>query len=206
MDTDIVKSKVIGRPKSFCREEAIGKAMGVFCENGYEATSVAQLGQVMNMKPPSLYNAFGDKETLFLEVLDYYHKPYAEAANQIFKNSTSAQSAIEGLMDLAKSFHCAPDAKGCLIVNSAINVGSTSHLIAQKIKSMHDKNEAMICGRLKQGQNEGDLRKDINVTSIARYINGVLQGAAVIARSQQSPQTVEDILDQGYKGFLGLIN
>lgn len=203
---DNTKQKKVGRPKCFCREEALGKAMQIFCENGYEATSVAQLGDAMNMKPPSLYNAFGDKEKLFLEVLDYYHKPFEAATKHIFDNAENAQDAIRKLIDLSRSYHTNPDTTGCLVVNSTINVGMASDHITNKIKSLHDKNETMVYERLKQGQEDGDIPADINVRSVTRYINGILQGAAVIARVQQSPQIVSDILDQGYQGFLKLID
>lgn len=193
-----------GRPRRFCRHDALGQAMGVFCEKGYEAASVAQLGAAMNMKPPSLYNAFGDKETLFIEVLDYYHSPYKEGVKQIFEQPLSTREAIKALFTLTKTFHAEKNALGCLIVNSAIHVNKDGSLVAQTIKALHDKNEKMIYDRLKRGQKDGDLDQDINIRSLARYVNGVIQGAAVLARGQQSPKAVKDLLDQSFNGLCAI--
>src|SRR5438552_101336 len=58
-----------GRPREFDREAALEQAIDVFWRHGYEATSVSDLTAAMNINPPSLYAAFGDKEKLFLEAV-----------------------------------------------------------------------------------------------------------------------------------------
>lgn len=200
------EKKAKGRPQRFCRDNALKSAMAIFCEKGYEAASVANLGKAMGMNPPSLYNAFGDKEGLFIEVLELYHKPHEEIVRNIFRDEKNTQNAILELMNLSKNYHCVDNALGCLVVNSSINIHTgESSKIANKIKQLHDKNESMICKRLEDGQNNGDIPTDTDVAGIARYINGILLGAAVLARGQQSPQAVKDLIDMGYKGFLKLI-
>lgn len=200
--TDISRAK--GRPKCFCRNEALNKAMQVFCEKGYEGTSISQLGEAMRMNPPSLYNAFNDKENLFIEVLDYYHKPYEEMVQNIFDTAKNTKEAIRELMNLFKSYHGKPQATGCLVVNSSVNAYAEGSPIAQKIKSLHDKSEAQIRDKLYAGQKNGEIPKDINIPKLTHYIYGILQGSAVIARGQQSPDAVKDLIDQGYEGFLKL--
>jgi len=61
-----------GRPLSFDRDAALQRAMEVFWAHGYEASSLQDLTQAMGINPPSLYAAFGDKEKLFMEVVDRY--------------------------------------------------------------------------------------------------------------------------------------
>ena len=196
------KSK--GRPKCFNRDEALNAALRVFYENGYEATSVAILGDAMNMKPPSLYNAFGDKEKLFLEVLDHYHKPYQDSVAQIFAEAKDTPEAIRQLMEKSKNLHANTNAMGCLVVNSTVNVGSEDSPIARKIKSLHEVTEKLIYERLKEGQQQGEIPPTVKVTKLSRYVSGILLGAAALARGQKSPAAVKDLLDQGYQGFLGL--
>lgn len=194
-----------GRPRGFCRTEALEKALALFCENGYEATSVAQLGQAMNMSPPSLYNAFGNKENLFIEVLDYYYKPHENIVQKLFSEKCTTEEAIEKLFDLSRSYHMKENSLGCLIVNSAINVCAKDSTISSKIKSLHDNNESVVYGRLKRGQEEGDIPHSADIRGLSRYINGALQGAAALARGQQSSESVNDFLTYSYEGFKKLI-
>jgi len=63
-----------GRPREFEREDAIDKAMELFWEQGYEATGVAELCDRMGVGRQSLYNTFGDKESLFVEALSRYQQ------------------------------------------------------------------------------------------------------------------------------------
>jgi AcrR family transcriptional regulator len=62
----------LGRPLSFDREAALEKAMLAFWRHGYEGTSLAELTAAMEVTPPSVYAAFGDKKHLFLEAVDLY--------------------------------------------------------------------------------------------------------------------------------------
>src|SRR3954469_25350195 len=61
-----------GRPRSFCKEDTLDRAMTVFWRQGYEGASMADLTKAMGINPPSLYACFGSKEGLFKAVLERY--------------------------------------------------------------------------------------------------------------------------------------
>src|SRR5258708_33535804 len=61
-----------GRPRCFCKEEALDKAMTVFWRQGYEGASLSDLTKAMGINSPSLYACFGSKEGLFKAVLERY--------------------------------------------------------------------------------------------------------------------------------------
>src|ERR1700685_2604840 len=62
----------MGRPRSFDADEALDCALQVFWRKGYEGASLSDLTEAMGIERPSLYAAFGDKETLFRKALDRY--------------------------------------------------------------------------------------------------------------------------------------
>ena len=194
-----------GRPKCFDRQEALEQAKAVFCLYGYQGTSIAQLTDVMGIKPPSLYGEFGDKEKLFIEVLDYYYAPYKKEINQIFKETKTTEAAFEAIFNLSKSFHTQGISVGCLIVNSSINSYDEDTLIGAKLKAIHDENESRLSQRLEQGKKDGDVALHVDIKRTARYVSGILAGAAIIARGQKSPEAVQDLLEQGFMSFQTLI-
>lgn len=53
----------------FDREAALDKAMTLFWQHGYEATSLADLVEATGAKAPTLYAEFVNKEGLFRAVL-----------------------------------------------------------------------------------------------------------------------------------------
>ncbi|MFC4701302.1 TetR/AcrR family transcriptional regulator [Glaciecola siphonariae] len=193
IDTKIKKSR--GRPSKFDRNDVIVKACQLFREKGFEATSIAQLCEATKLKPPSLYASFSDKETLFCEVLETYHAPYARILNDIFSQPISTLDALTQLLLMNKSMHCCGQMNGCLIANSSIQVDNADSNISRLIKALHDKNEAMITARIEQGKEAGDVASSVNSAAVARFINGTVQGSAVLARGQQSSEAVSDMLE-----------
>src|ERR1700675_3846645 len=63
---------VMGRPREFDTDAAMEKAMRLFWAKGYEGTSVADLTGTLGISRPSLYAAFGDKQSLFRAALERY--------------------------------------------------------------------------------------------------------------------------------------
>ena len=61
-----------GRPRGFCVEDALDRAMTIFWRNGYEGASMTELTAAMGINSPSLYACFGNKEGLFRAVLERY--------------------------------------------------------------------------------------------------------------------------------------
>src|SRR4029077_803517 len=62
----------VGRPRSFDIDLALDRALNVFWRKGYEGTSLPDLTKAMRINRPSLYAAFGNKETLFHKVIERY--------------------------------------------------------------------------------------------------------------------------------------
>jgi len=62
----------MARAKEFDREKVLERAMHVFWARGYEATSLPELLDAMQIGRQSMYDTFGDKRALFIAALDRY--------------------------------------------------------------------------------------------------------------------------------------
>lgn len=62
----------MGRNREFDIDQALDAALCVFWKKGYEGTSYTDLTQATGVERPALYSAFGNKEALFLRVLDRF--------------------------------------------------------------------------------------------------------------------------------------
>ena len=65
-------TKALGRPRAFCADDALEAATRIFRRQGYQGASLSDLTAAMGINRPSCYAAFGDKEALFLKVLERY--------------------------------------------------------------------------------------------------------------------------------------
>ncbi|WP_238062442.1 helix-turn-helix domain-containing protein [Psychrobacter sp. Ps3] len=54
-----------------CRQ-ALEHAIALFWQKGFHATSLKDIEHALDMRPGSIYAAFGNKDGLFQEALDYY--------------------------------------------------------------------------------------------------------------------------------------
>ena len=71
--------------------------METFWSKGYEATSIEDLVESMGIHRGSLYAAFGDKQRLFLMVLDRYRKVVVRKLLDIPDLGSSGKAAIRQL-------------------------------------------------------------------------------------------------------------
>jgi AcrR family transcriptional regulator len=87
-----------GRPRAFDREAALEQATRLFWVKGFEATSIADLTQAMGIGSPSLYAAFGSKEALYAEALQYYREKNEHLVWSAFGAADTARSAVAALL------------------------------------------------------------------------------------------------------------
>jgi AcrR family transcriptional regulator len=109
---DVKKEEgVIGRPREFDIDAALEKAMRLFWAKGYEGTSVGDLTETLGISRPSLYAAFGDKQSLFRAALERYAAGPAGYVAVALGKPTAREVAEHLLSRLLKN--------GCFAANSA---------------------------------------------------------------------------------------
>ena len=176
-------ARALGRPRSFETGKALDAAMKVFWCKGYEGASLSDLTKAMGINRPSLYAAFGDKESLFRKVLDRYDSGPAGYVREAL-NQPTARAVVERLMEGAAELGTASsNPRGCLFVQSALACGDKAEGIRNDLILRRDAGEKAVRLRLKRAQAEGDLAHDADPADLARYVVTVVQGIAVQAAS-----------------------
>lgn len=117
--TDKEKSKGRGRPRAFDKEAALDIAQKLFHEHGYDGVGVAALAQAMGINPPSLYAAFGDKASLFEQVLARYAASALPIEDLLTTGASPAQALTQLLREAARIYAADPSAAGCLVLEGA---------------------------------------------------------------------------------------
>lgn len=106
--------------KSFNEDEAVGKAMRVFWEKGYEPASMADLIASTGISRGSLYHAFGGKEQLFVKALQKYDTDNRRAILADMEAMDDPKRAIAALFDgIVAETVADTRKKGCFLVNTA---------------------------------------------------------------------------------------
>ncbi len=178
-----------GRPRTFDRDEALARAMQVFWEKGYEAASMQDLLTAMNLSSPSLYAAFGDKESLFLEAVQRYHANVQHECE--CPGVTTARESVENLLtELAGIFTDRSHPAGCLAVMAMVTSGTTSARLQKMLADERANAKARLRERIHRGVKEGDLAADTDVAALTEFYVAVIMGMSLQAREGASRRTL----------------
>jgi AcrR family transcriptional regulator len=175
--------------------------MEVFWRKGYEGASLSDLTQAMGINRPSLYAAFGDKETLFRKALDRYAEGPAAYVGEALKQPTAravTEKLLRGAADLLTDPH---HPSGCLMVQGALVCGEAADCIRQELVSRRLAGEADVRRRFKRAKAEGDLPADSNPADLARYVVTISQGMAVQAAGGASHEELQRVVQTAMRAW-----
>ncbi|MDT0265620.1 TetR/AcrR family transcriptional regulator [Streptomyces sp. DSM 44915] len=176
-----------GRPRSFDRETALEQATRAFWEHGYEATSIADLTAAMGIGAPSLYAAFGDKRTLFEEVVAYYIEHYGSFIRRAMAEEPTARSGVHRVLrEAAVEYARADLPTGCLVVSAVTNYQESAHEVAEGLRAVRHGNVRAVEARVAADVAAGVLPASVDAGALARYTGAVIQGMSQQARDGAS--------------------
>lgn len=176
-----------GRPRAFDREAALEVATRLFWRHGYEATSVADLAAAIDINPPSLYAAFGDKKRLFAEVVDRYQARHGGFAARALTEERTAERAIRRLLSEAAAVFTDPDSPpGCMVVTAAMNCSAQAEDVAEALAHKRAVSELLIRRRIDAAVSSGELPAATNAKEVAAFYTAVFQGMSIKARDGAS--------------------
>jgi AcrR family transcriptional regulator len=192
-----------GRPREFDTEQALDRAMELFWRKGYEGTSLADLTEALGITRPSLYAAFGNKETLFRTVLKRYETKIVTYRPKALKAPTAQAVARDLLEGAANIFGDKSKPAGCLGVQGALACGEEADPIRQELIANRTAGEHAIRQRLKRAKAEGDLPADSDPASLARYLSAVVYGMAVLAAGGASRKDLLQVTEMALQSWPG---
>ncbi|SAL09726.1 TetR family transcriptional regulator [Caballeronia peredens] len=192
----------MARPREFDEEAALDAAMAQFWSHGYEATSVRDLATAMGITSASLYNAFGDKRALYERAFERYVDRGFRDRVRRFEHVMPPRDAIaaffEEIIQLAMSD---PHRKGCLIVNSAMELAPHDRQFHRVLSRVLKDIEGFFERCVAAGQCDGTIPANLNTGDMAKALLASLMGLRVLARV--SPQ--RELLEGAVRPVLAII-
>jgi AcrR family transcriptional regulator len=173
-----------GRPRGFDREWALDRALEIFWARGYAGASIADLTAAMQINPPSLYAAFGDKRQLYLAALDRYQQHGLAALDALLAAAPDTRSAIAGaLRQMVCEMTRTDRPSGCMVVLSGLHCGSEAADLEPLVAARRAEIEARLLQRIRRGVAAGDVAATVDPVKLAGFYATLLHGLSVQARS-----------------------
>ena len=185
----------MGRNFEFNREETLNKAMKVFWQKGYKATSMKDLVDEMGIQPGSIYNSFGDKHSLFLEAVRHYGDVVTTNALKSLEGEGSPVQNLHNFFNDMVSLPGDKKCRGCLIVNSVVELSPHDKETAKIVKSIMKRIQKSFYNCLQRAQELGEIDSGKDIKALSRYFASSTHGLLVTGKSNASKEEMQDVVN-----------
>lgn len=185
----------MARPREFDQKTILDAAVECFWSRGYEATSIRDLAENMGITGASIYNAFGDKRSLYRQALEYYvEQSFADRVER-FEGYLPPREAIGAFFAevIARSLDD-KQRKGCMLVNSALEVAPHDPEFQRVVSEVLRQVEGFFRRCVEAGQKSGAISTSQSAADVARLLLSVLLGIRVLARTRPERELLEGIV------------
>lgn len=173
----------MARPVQIDRDKALKVAREVFWRQGYAATSMNQLLTSMNIGSGSFYAAFGSKPELFAQVIEKYDTWSAAEWERIRTTKAGLDAISEFLNATVVDVSDKNRLKGCLLVNSILEMEGVDTELHQQLVDRFKGLEHILSPCLQEAQDSGTLREDVSIAEGVGYLMTNIHGLRVASRA-----------------------
>jgi TetR/AcrR family transcriptional repressor of nem operon len=186
----------VGRPREFDEGQVLDVVMDVFWRQGYESTSLSDLISATGLHKGSLYQAFGDKHSLFIQALRRYVENLRTEMSGILLGADSAFDGMRNAMRKVVDMSCGEDINpGCMALNTLVENGSQDPEIMAVLEGAYSTRMRMITQSVAACQQEGSIRTDWPAERIAAMIETIEAGMAVTLKGAVCKEHAYTLVD-----------
>jgi AcrR family transcriptional regulator len=193
----------MARPKEFDQEKALRKAIHVFSQQGFAATSTDELMRVMGVGRQSMYDTFGDKRALFLKALEMYVSESIHSINVELEKPGSALSAVRNALVTFAERNDLSTSEGCMGLNAISEFGQRDADVTRITRQAARVQRQTLMQVLARAKKQGELSPDADVDSMADFFESTLAGIRIAAKAGKSRQALQNIAALAGKAYMG---
>ena len=187
-----------GRPKQFDEETAIHAAGALFWSKGFSATSLDDLAEAMNMNRPSIYRAFGGKETLYRKALLQFRQGMEAAFAATMLSEADVRKALTKFYAQALAIYTSgPEPKGCMVMSTAVTAATGHPEIQTDLLGVIRDLDKKIAQRFQQAREDGQLAPEFDASGRAALAQSLLHSLSLRARAGESSRQLKRLIKTG---------
>ncbi|WP_108867345.1 TetR/AcrR family transcriptional regulator [Aquimarina aquimarini] len=183
------------KEETFNRIAVLQKATEVFHKKGYNGTSMQDLVDATSLNRSSIYNSFGSKLTMFLDVLSYYQSTYNDSFSKKLAKAYNASEAIQNIFDLhMHEIINDNDRKGCMVVNCKSEMANQEPSIKSFMEKNQDRAIAMLEDIVYKGQMEKIFNQEQTAGQYALYLFSSVQGLRMTGILNKNEEDLKNLI------------
>lgn len=182
------------RERSFSEPDVLDLLTDAFSIHGYAGTSMTRLQEATGLGKQSLYNAFGDKQSMYLQAIDC-------AVQRFARGAAAMQAAANGRAAVALYFdtliqNCAsadPAQQHCIVTSGLLEGVDEAPLhwaLTHRWQATHEMLRAVV----ERGQHDGSIANPAPSAELAEVLMALTSGLRVAARAGRSHAQMERLV------------
>ncbi|HEX4538067.1 MAG TPA: TetR/AcrR family transcriptional regulator [Candidatus Acidoferrum sp.] len=183
----------MARPKEFDQEKALRKAIRLFCQQGFAATSTDDLMRVMEVGRQSMYDTFSDKRALFLKALEVYVTESVHSINVELEKPGSALASVQNALMTFAQRKDLSSAEGCMGLNAITEFGQRDGDVTRISRNAARVLRQTLMRVLTRAKKQREIRSDADLESMADFFESTLAGIRMAAKAGQSRHALRNI-------------
>ena len=175
--------------RQFDEQEVIAIALDVFRRKGLQDATMQDLAAATGVQRGSLYNAYGDKEAIFLRAFDQYAEQFLQASGQALAEGDAAARLQNFLDMIVTNMTSGTPARGCLTTRTALDVAISSDAVRERVQGVLGRLEQLVAKAIGSAS---DRRPAIDANRLARVVVTYTRGLAVMERAGYSRKQLKE--------------
>jgi AcrR family transcriptional regulator len=189
-------TKQRGRPKLYDATSALEAAATVFWNKGFSGTSLDDLSAAMDMNRPSIYRAFGDKESIYRQALDQFASHMEEGFRRTLLHEPDIRVGLKKFYREALEIYTSGDsALGCMVMCTAPAAAVSHPEVQADLLAVIQEIDAKLFMRVEKAMADGQVNKTQDAKLLGKLIQAVLHTLAIRARAGESKASLRKFAD-----------
>jgi AcrR family transcriptional regulator len=181
----------------FDREEVLEKAKNLFWQKGFLATSTREIQTTMDMRPGSIYAAFGSKADLYHQTLIHYAQTSARNLNdQIELNDHAWDGLKQYLRSLLLPCCAEVPSELCMVMRTLAELDESHQETLIIARDLLTQVEHRFASVIEQAQNQGDLPAQLDKYQVAKKLQVNIIGLRSYLKATGDTETVNQQLEE----------
>ena len=122
--------------RQFDEDALLEVALRTFWQNGFAATSMIDVAEATGVQRGSLYNAYGDKERLFLLTFERYASRFLDSVRQALSNPDPAVALTVLFKGIVANMTEGAPSRGCLTTKTVNELPLAGKAIEARVKRL----------------------------------------------------------------------
>ena len=176
----------------------------ILSEKGFDTTTIDEVLQRAGVPKGSFYYYFASKADFGLAVIDNYAFLWEQRLTRLLRdpNVRPLQRVRNYIAEAARGLETYEFRRGCLIGNMGQELGGLDDVFRERILGVLNSWTGFLAECLRQGQDAGEIRADLNVQQIASFFWFSWEGAVLKAKLERSTLPLDQFTAVTFKTIL----